>query len=438
MKSAPKSRRNSPARLQLEQLEARLQPSGLQHVSAGLPQAPVGQTGVVSPVAGPQAAAPPAVEYGTYVTGTPVTATGRGVAVDASDNQFVTGQLDNGMTRSAYLRKYLPNGTPDPTFTFVALRVSVGGVLYDTDAHGVAVDPTTGNVEQVGTAVDPATGNHVGFFAQYSPAGTLLNIAAYGNDLNPNSFDSVTVDPAGDVAFTGTLSAPALGYSELAVGALPAGGSLAVLPYNLSMTAGSAGLGIAVDSAGTTAYVAGFATPAAGGFQEGVVGRIDRNNPTALTYRPITNPGGNVAANAVAVNASGVYFAATLPGIAAVARFDPTLATVLNEYDVADPTVTFTALTLDGAGNVYVTGQSLNAATGNLTAQLTQFDGALNLLNTAQVGGSGTDAGLAVAVKSTGSVVEVGTTSSADFPATDGTTLNGTTDAFLVSYNFSY
>jgi hypothetical protein len=94
------------------------------------------------------------------------------------------------------------------------------------------------------------------------------------------------------------------------------------------------------------------------------------------------------------------------------------------------------AIGLDPAGNVYVTGQSLNTASGKRTAQVTQLDGALNLVNTVQIGGSGTEAGLALAVKSNGCVVIAGTTNSTDFSVTDSSTLNGSTDAFLVSHAF--
>jgi hypothetical protein len=445
MKSASKSRWHSSCRLRLEYLEDRLQPSGLQpgvlqHAAAAFPLTPRAEVGAVSRPVGQDTGGvrpPAAIDYATYVTGTRGTATGRGVAVDAFDSQYVTGFLDDGMTRSAYLRKYLANGAPDAAFPFVAFRVTVNGNFLDTQGHGIAVDPATGNVEVVGAAVDPANGNQVAFLAQFDSAGTLFNIMGYGIDPNPNSFDSVAVDAAGDVVFIGTLSVPALGHSDLTVGAIPAGGAPLILPYDVPMTAGSTGLGIAVDPAGMTAYVAGSAVATPGGPQEGLFGWIDRNNPAALHYLLLPSPAGDVVVNAVAVNAAGPYFAVTTPGGAAVVRMDAAVTTVLNEFDfIADPTVTVAALGLDAAGNVDVTGQSLNAATGNLTAQLTQLDGNLNLVSTVQVGGTGTDAGLALAVKSTGSVVVAGTTDSADLPVTDGTTLNGTTDAFLLSYTF--
>jgi hypothetical protein len=234
------------------------------------------------------------IDYGTYVTGTTGAATGRGVAVDAADNQFVTGLYDNGTTKSSYVKKYRADGTPDPVYPAPTLQVLLGGVTYDTEGHGIAVEPTTGNVDLVGAAFDPRTGNHAAFFAQYNPAGTLINLVIYGNNPNPNSFDGVTVDAAGDVAFTGTLFVDAVGHNELTVGALPAGGSLIVLNYALSgITGNSAGLGIAIDGGGATAYIAGSAVATPGGLQKGLVGRIDRNTPGQITYRPFSSPAGD-------------------------------------------------------------------------------------------------------------------------------------------------
>jgi hypothetical protein len=58
---------------------------------------------------------------------------------------------------------------------------------------------------------------------------------------------------------------------------------------------------------------------------------------------------------------------------------------------------------------------------------------------TALVGGAGpgtSDVGMAVAVGLNGNAVVVGTTTSPDFPVTDGSTLNGLSDAFLLNYGF--
>jgi hypothetical protein len=77
-----------------------------------------------------------------------------------------------------------------------------------------------------------------------------------------------------------------------------------------------------------------------------------------------------------------------------------------------------------------------STGTGIPTVLLSELDGTLNLVGALQVGGSGTDARVALAVKSNGSLVVAGTTGPSDLPVTHGTTLNGTTDAFPLSYIF--
>jgi hypothetical protein len=241
------------------------------------------------------------------------------------------------------------------------------------------------------------------------------------------------VDAAGDAFFTGTLFYPPDGQSDLTFGMLPAGGTATNFIEQLQ-TPGSAGLGIAVDAAGTNAYIAGTAVDPGTGLNQALLARVDLTN--GLTYRTAGTAAGNWAATAVAVNANGVYFALNTPTVAAILSTDSTLVNVTHEFDFTDRTATVAGIGLDSAGNVFVTGQSTNPTTHNPTAQLTKLDSNLRLVRFVRLGGTGTDAGLALAVKSTGSVVVAGTTTSADFPATDGTTLNGTSDAFLMSYTF--
>src|SRR5262245_39331216 len=169
MKSVSPSRWHSIFRPHVERLEDRLQPSGLQTGAAGVALTPLAQVGAVSYQTEPhtnEAHARGAIDYGTFVTGTTGTATGRAVAVDASDNQYVTGGIDDGTGQASYVKKYLADGTPDPHVPAVTLRVVLNGVTYNTEGHGIAVDPTTGNIELVGTASDPGGGNQAAFFAQ--------------------------------------------------------------------------------------------------------------------------------------------------------------------------------------------------------------------------------------------------------------------------------
>ena len=110
-------------------------------------------------------------------------------------------------------------------------------------------------------------------------------------------------------------------------------------------------------------------------------------------------------------------------------------------------------LTTDIAGNVYLTGQTesvsgiatagahqLTSGGGGTDAYLVKFDGAGNRLWATYYGGSGSDYGFGVKVDGAGNVYMTGYTSSTDSIASPGsyqTTMNGTTDAFIVKFNAS-
>jgi hypothetical protein len=87
----------------------------------------------------------------------------------------------------------------------------------------------------------------------------------------------------------------------------------------------------------------------------------------------------------------------------------------------------------DAAGNLYVTG-----ADSSGQAYISQLSGTGTILDYTVFGGTGgSDVGNAVAVRgSDGHVFAVGTTNSSDFPVTDGSTLNGTTDGFLTEWTY--
>jgi hypothetical protein len=258
-----------------------------------------------------------------------------------------------------------------------------------------------------------------------------------GTDTNPNSFNGVTVDAAGNVYFSGILFNPMDGQNDLTFGTALAGGTPMSYIYTLQASAGSTGVGIAVDPAATTAYIAGSNLDPASGLTQAVLFRVDLANPlSGGGYRIAATAAGNWSATAVAVNANGVYFTLNTPIVAAVLSFDPTLANVQNEFDFTDRTATIAGIALDADGNVFVTGQSRNPATHNLTLQMTKLTSNLHLTRFVRLGGSGDDASLGIATTSTGNVVVAGTTDSADFPVTDGTTLNGTSDGFLLNYTF--
>jgi uncharacterized protein (TIGR03437 family) len=102
----------------------------------------------------------------------------------------------------------------------------------------------------------------------------------------------------------------------------------------------------------------------------------------------------------------------------------------------------------DAAGNAYVTGTSLSVNFPILNPAMPGFGdkedafvtklntnaaGAASLVHSTYLGGDGSDAGLGIAVDTTGNIYVTGITDSADFPVVNPRqrTLNGTVDAFI-------
>jgi hypothetical protein len=477
-----KPRSQSSRRPRLELLEDRVQPSVLPQPPAVVPSGPIHlpapaaltpipASAEVAQLGRQQAngARAPDVDYATYVTGTPYTATGEAVAVDSSDSQYVVGSVvldlsGGGTATFGYIAKYLPHSTTlDPSFNGgapLAFQLDFGSAgVYDIDLHGVAVDndPAQGYIDAVGSGVNTATGNQLAIFVTVGPDGTFLGGAGFGDTTgtDPNSLTGVSADGFGDVVATGSLVVSPGGPTNLAFVALP-DGSTSVEGFYYDVTpdfAASAGNAIAIDSGANFAYVAGTLTDPNTGALLGFAGQIDINNGFNLTGVIFTDPGGgNIVLQGAAVN-SGTqesYFVGTAPNNGGTAglvlrftndpvngfTFDQNASLELSDDPVNS--ISLTAVAVDqNSGNVYLVGSALNTDTGNLNILAGQFDDVLTqgTANTALVGASGTDTGAGVAVTSTGSIAVVGTTTSPDF-STDGTALNGAQDAFLMQVTF--
>jgi hypothetical protein len=195
----------------------------------------------------------------------------------------------------------------------------------------------------------------------------------------------------------------------------------------------------------------------ANGLYAAIGGSITPVGDTPQAFLMTVDPGGVVGAanyipttttdqfNGVALDGAGnVYAAGTFDSggptqQGAVAKIDPTISTIIWFSPLAGSSST--ALTANGvaltaAGDVIATG-----ADSSGQAYLTRLDGSSGstggtILDYTVFGGTGgSDFGNGVAVRSSdGHVFDVGTTNSSDFPVTDGSTLNGTTDGFLTQW----
>lgn len=231
------------------------------------------------------------------------------------------------------------------------------------------------------------------------------SVAGVALDSSRNIYVAGTIAAAGLPA-TGGYQTQLAGKQDAYVAKLnPAGTSVIYATYLGARRATTSGLGVAVDAAGS-AYVTGT---------------------TDATAFPIT-PG--------AYRASGSTF---------VTKLAPAGNALVYSTFV---TATVSAMVVDGAGSVYMTGTTgaLETTPGAFQAtsigSVAAYAAKLNATGSAMayatfIGGSADDAGKGIAVDANGSAYVVGFTRSANFPTANAVraTLSGASDAFVAKVN---
>jgi hypothetical protein len=360
---------------------------------------------------------------------------GRGVALDAAGNVFVTGYTFStdfpagggfdtalGGASDAFVAKIDPTGAS-------LLWSSLLGGSDDEHGHAVAVDaagdayvtgytvstdfPAAGGFDSTPAGVDDA------FVAKIGGGGALL-WAAYLGGSGPDQGDGIAIDSAGAAIVVGhTLSPnfPASGGFDVTLD----GGDDGFVTRVLSVGAldWSTYLGgdsddwasaVATDAAGqayVTGYtisadfpiVGGFDTGGGGGVEDAFVARIDAAGPTLVWSSFL---GGSAADRGlgVAVDAAGAVYVCgqtVSSSFPAAGGFDSTLGGTLDAF----------------VAKVDATGSSL--------------------VWSSFLGGAGADYGYAIGLDAAGVPHVAGRTLSADFPAAGGfdTALAGSSDGFV-------
>src|SRR5947207_4683567 len=399
--------------------------------------------------------------YSTYLGGSTGDDAGRGIAVDATGNAYVTGFTAStdfpttpgafqtafgGGVFDAFVVKLNPAGSRLVYGTYLGGAGSdVGlGIAIDTAQNAYVTGgtfsanfPTAAGVSQTVLA-----GERDAFVTQLNATGTALVYSTYLGGAGTDVGNAIAVDGTGAAYITGSTTCAAVpcvvstdfpttggvvqttrpvgegaAVTDAFVTKLRPAGDLSYSTF-LGGTFGDEGLAIKVDGVGN-AYLTG-GTSSGGAPPAGFPVTAGFDNFTGATQAFLTklDPAGAV-----------ILFSRSAPTgtLNSVPRDDPSLA----------PPSISTSIGLDAAGNVYVSGSETRAAPS--AARLTDafmivFDAAFALRSPEFfVGGTGDDLGLALAVDAAGNVFLAGETTSTDFPSTPGVVqgaFGGATDAF--------
>ena len=287
------------------------------------------------------------------------------IAVDGSGSVYVAGQSIGSGTDWDYATiKYYQNGD---TAWIRRYNCSANGPDY---AEAIDVD-VSGNVYVTGsrcsvggTGVDYAT-------IKYYPNGDTAWVRTYngpGNDADLGS--AIAVDNSANVYVTGQSWGGLTGYDYATVKYYSGGDTAWVRRYNGPGDSSDAASAIAVDGSGNV-YVTGLSV-GSGTYGDYATIKYNPNGDTAWVRR-YNGPGDSTDwANSIAVDNSGnVYVTGFSYGIAtsedyATIKYYPNGDTAwVRRYNGPASTSDFArAIAVDNSGNVYVTGLSYGSGTG--------------------------------------------------------------------------
>ena len=138
------------------------------------------------------------------------------IAVDSSDNVYVTGYTDvAGLGQEFLIAKYNSSGT-------IQWQRTLGGTGSDI-GYGIAVD-SSGDVYAVGQTTSAGAGNYDILIAKYNASGTIQWQRTLGG-TNREEGKGIAVDNSGNVYVTGLTESAGAGSYDLLIAKLPDDGS---------------------------------------------------------------------------------------------------------------------------------------------------------------------------------------------------------------------
>ncbi|MGH2360435.1 MAG: SBBP repeat-containing protein [bacterium] len=364
------------------------------------------------------------IEYSTYLGGS-LDDQGRDIAVDGNGNAYVTGftsstnfptvsplQATNGGAYDAFVAKI------DPTGSGLVYSTYLGGSGYETffSGGGIAVD-AMGNAFVTGStaSADFPTANALqaalrgardAFVVKLNATGSAFVYSTYLGGSDDDQARSIAVDAIGSTYVTGTTfsadfpTATALqavfgGARDAFVVKLNATGSAFVYSTYLGGSATDEGHDIAVDASGNV-YVTGstqssnFPTASAlqfsfAGFFDAFVTKLNTTG-SSLVYSTYLGGGGDDRGQGITVDTAENVYVTGFTGSDNFPTANPFQAT----HGLGGPDAFLAKLNAAGSALVYST----------------------------YLGGNGNDEGRGITVDGAGNVYVTGKTGSADFPTT--------------------
>ena len=295
------------------------------------------------------------------------------IAVDGSGNVYVTGGSGGGETGQDYATiKYCPDGD-----TAWVRRYTAPG-NYADHASSIAVD-SSGNVYVTGCISDNSGRNHDYATIKYNPSGDTAWVRIYDGPINDyDDAYAISVDGSGNIYVTGGSVGSGTNSDYATVKYYPNGDTAWMRRYNSPGNSEDWAVAMSVDGSGNV-YVTGYSRIATN-FDYATI-KYYSNGDTAWV-RSYNGPGdSDDYADAIAMDGSGnVYVTGRSvdSGIVqdyATIKYYPNgdTAWVRRYNGPGNSDDGASAIAVDGSGNVYVTGGSMGSGPGYDYATIKYF-----------------------------------------------------------------
>lgn len=370
---------------------------------------------------------------------------GNCVASDGLENVYIAGSTDGSLARSN-------GGASD---TFIAKYNAAGDLLWTRQfgessnqiAFGVSADGI-GNVYISGldgeTSPVGSYGYRDAFICKYDAMGNLL----WNRTLGTPNFDwstGIAADGMGNLYITGVtngfLGGPQSGYWDAFIAKYDDTGDLLWTQQQGTAAGHTPSYGVSVDHSGNF-YIGGYTTGNLNGtnmgFEDAWVSKYDSagnilwttqlgTEKCDITYSVVADDSGNMY---IAGITDGNLFGSSYGGRDAfLAKLD-VLGNVLWIRQFGSTSDDYgNGVTVDGLGNVYMSGSLGDPAAPNAEAFLNKYDASGNLIWSQEIGTNGSDASYGVTADNLGNIYITGHTTG----NLSGVNAGGY-DAFLVKY----